>query len=318
MSWAEIMIAIKRGIVASAESVANIISGATAVGNAKRLRSLTREGEDYGTNDFLLKAQMGAIGNDNNFGLVVGDGTYGVKVNETDTVDGRHASEFVLENSIFFQPGETIFDWAVNPNGIYRKFIVSPTFPSDAPIEMEGFLELNIDESGNRKMVIFRVYGTLNEYKREMWLGKWQTEYWYNGFNADMVDGHHADEFLMVSSYKYIIDSLRADTDNRNVQTQPNDYNSVFKVAGLKNNEAIGLTGTGTEYSFVVGIRGWVDFSGGDAHEIAFCSNGKLYHRHGATDAWYGWSVLMDSNMTVPVVVSATAPADTTAVWIVP
>jgi len=139
-----------------------------------------------------------------------------------------------------------------------------------------------------------------------------------DGGNADMVDGRHADEFLMVDSYKYIIDSLRADTDKRLEQTQPNDYNSVLKVAGLKNNEAMGLIGTGTEYSFVMGIRGWVDFSGGDAHELAFCSNGKLYHRYGATDAWYNWSVLMDSNMTAPVVVSTTAPADTAAVWIVP
>lgn len=269
MSWTEIMIAIKRGIVASAESVANIVSGATKVGNADKL-------------------------------------------------DGYDAGEFIRRHSFFFNSGETILSWANNPNGIYRKFIVNPIYPSDAPIETEGFVELSIDESGQRKMVIFRAYGTLEEYKREIWQSVWRTDHWFNGFNADTVDGHHAGEFLMVDSYKYIIDSLRADTDARLVQTQPNDYNSVLKLAGLKNNEAIGLIGTGTEYSFVMGIRGWVDFSGGDAHELAFCSNGKLYHRYGATDAWYNWSVLMDSNMTAPVIVSTTAPADTTAVWIVP
>lgn len=37
MSWTEIMIAIKKGIVASAESVANIVSGTTKVGNADKL-----------------------------------------------------------------------------------------------------------------------------------------------------------------------------------------------------------------------------------------------------------------------------------------
>lgn len=37
MSWTDILIAVKKGIVASAESVANIISGTTKVGNADKL-----------------------------------------------------------------------------------------------------------------------------------------------------------------------------------------------------------------------------------------------------------------------------------------
>jgi len=57
---------------------------------ASKLRALSRNGADYGTDEYLLKVQMGAIGNDNKFGLVVGDGTYGVKVNDSDTVDGWH------------------------------------------------------------------------------------------------------------------------------------------------------------------------------------------------------------------------------------
>ena len=136
--------------------------------------------------------------------------------------------------------------------------------------------------------------------------------------NADKLDGYDASDFVMFSNYKQYLDSLKADTDNRNVPMIPDDYNSVFKVVGLKSNEIMGLVGTGTVYSFVVGIRGWSDSTAGDAHELAFCANGKLYHRCGGTGSWNPWNVLMDSNMTVPVIVSTTEPTDKTAVWIVP
>ena len=57
MSWTEIMIAIKRGIVASAESVANIVSGATKVGNADKLdgfdsTNFMYRSSGYGSNVF--------------------------------------------------------------------------------------------------------------------------------------------------------------------------------------------------------------------------------------------------------------------------
>ena len=136
--------------------------------------------------------------------------------------------------------------------------------------------------------------------------------------NADKLDDCHASDFVMFSNYNQYLDSLKANTDDRNVPTVPNDYNGVLKIVGLKSNDAMGLTGTSAGYSFVMGIRGWHDNTGGDSHELAFCANGKLYHRCGATDTWNPWSVLMDSNMTVPVIVSTTEPTDKTAVWIVP
>ena len=265
MSWAEIMIAIKRGIVASAESVANIISGATKVGKA------TADGDGYEIADYYVKRAVQTI-----------------NTMPTPT----------KECNYYVQAADSTFPYAW------------------------GQLEIRKGSDGSEYVALFKTTGDDNRMYYCAWRNSaaWWSD-WRDisdGGNADTVDGRHADEFLMVNSYRYIIDSLRADTDNRNVQTQPNEYNSVFKVAGLKNNEAIGLTGTGTEYSFVIGIRGWTDSSGGDAHELAFCANGKLYHRCGSTDTWKSWSVLMDSNITVPVVVSTTAPADTTAVWIVP
>ena len=84
--------------------------------------------------------------------------------------------------------------------------------------------------------------------------------------------------------------SLKSNTDNRSTNTIPNNYNSVFNIAGLKTNSAIGLdASTYGDYSCLMGVRGWSDSSGGNTHEIALTGNGYLMHRHGATTSWNGW-----------------------------
>lgn len=84
--------------------------------------------------------------------------------------------------------------------------------------------------------------------------------------------------------------SLKSNIDNRSINTTPNNYNSVFNIAGLKTNSAIGLdTSTYSNYSCLMGVRGWSDDSGGNAHEIALTGNGYLMHRYGATTSWNGW-----------------------------
>jgi hypothetical protein len=47
---------------------------------------------------------------------------------------------------------------------------------------------------------------------------------------------------------------LKGNTDNRAVATTPDDYNSVFKIAGLKTNSYIGSPST-DDYSGVIGFR---------------------------------------------------------------
>ena len=89
--------------------------------------------------------------------------------------------------------------------------------------------------------------------------------------------------------------ALKANTDNRSVNTIPNDYNSKFEIKGLKTNTVIGLTGEGT-YSGVLGLRTWADSSGGNAHEFAFANSGNIYHRSGATTAFGSWARLLDTN----------------------
>lgn len=87
---------------------------------------------------------------------------------------------------------------------------------------------------------------------------------------------------------------LKANSDNRSVNTQPNDYNAVLEAKGLKTNSVIGIVGEGT-YSGVLGLRQWADSSGGNAHELAFTNNGNIYHRSGATTSWSAWARLLDT-----------------------
>jgi len=82
--------------------------------------------------------------------------------------------------------------------------------------------------------------------------------------------------------------------DNRSTATTPNDYANNIRFRGLKNKATIGSPSSDT-YSYLVGLRGWSDTSGGKAHELAFNDSG-IYHRIGATNAWGDWSKLVTSS----------------------
>lgn len=76
--------------------------------------------------------------------------------------------------------------------------------------------------------------------------------------------------------------------DTRAEATAPNDYNGKLKVVGIKQKSLMDIDGS--NYSTLMGIRGWSDSSGGNSHELAFTGSGNLYHRHGATTSWGSWN----------------------------
>lgn len=80
---------------------------------------------------------------------------------------------------------------------------------------------------------------------------------------------------------------LATQGDNRNVATTPNDYVNRLVFRGLKSNSYFDSPSSDT-YSYIVGLRGWCDFSGGHAHELAFNNTG-IYWRSGATTSWGSW-----------------------------
>lgn len=115
-------------------------------------------------------------------------------------LNGLTADEFVKGQGKSFASGETVLSWAISPNGVYKKFAVEANgFPSDAPKKAEGYYELSIDGSGNRRQVKFTPFraDVLGSYTRTIYSNSWYTE-WTNdadGGNADTVDGKHAIDF---------------------------------------------------------------------------------------------------------------------------
>lgn len=88
-------------------------------------------------------------------------------------------------------------------------------------------------------------------------------------------------------------DRISTVADNRSVATTPNDYSNKIIFQGLKAKATIGNPSTDT-YSYLVGLRGWSDSSGGNSHELAF-NNSGIYRRTGATTDWGSWYLMLDT-----------------------
>ena len=87
--------------------------------------------------------------------------------------------------------------------------------------------------------------------------------------------------------------SIVTEGDNRWVATTPNDYVNSFVFRGIKENIAISSPSS-CEYSYLIGLRGWTDSSGGDSHELAFNDSG-IFRRQGSTTEWDSWYQLIDT-----------------------
>ena len=158
------------------------------VESAKFLRTWSVNKALYGEDTWLIRAMYSKLG-ESSFTLYaehMADGSEkAVKVAEAinaDTVDGKHASDFVNSKSQYMDGTDTILNWANNPNGIYKKFALSGYgIPTDAPVNKEGFLELFVDQNDRRKKVTFRVRDTAIVYTRDIldgaWIDEWSTGY---------------------------------------------------------------------------------------------------------------------------------------------
>ena len=87
--------------------------------------------------------------------------------------------------------------------------------------------------------------------------------------------------------------------DQRSVATKPSDYGNKISFAGLKSKATVDNPSNDI-YSYVVGLMGWADTSGGNAHELAF-NNSGINHRIGTSGtAWSSWKKIAytDSDIT--------------------
>ena len=117
--------------------------------------------------------------------------------------------------------------------------------------------------------------------------------------NWDNVSGKPSSYPPSAHGHYYLAD----EGDNRSTATTPNSYNNFpnsphggIAFRGLKYCTTIGLN-SGTTYAYLFGLRGWGDFSCGNAHEIAFTDNG-IYVRNGSTTAWGSWNKLNTNTIT--------------------
>ena len=97
--------------------------------------------------------------------------------------------------------------------------------------------------------------------------------------------------FTPSTHYHY---ELKTIGDQRKISTTPDTYKDRLIFQGLKTQSYIGNPGGTSGYSYLLGLRGWGDSSGGDAHELAFNNNG-IYCRHGSTTTWGNWSKIFTS-----------------------
>ena len=74
---------------------------------------------------------------------------------------------------------------------------------------------------------------------------------------------------------------------------EEHDYVNSFIFKGLKNSNTIGSPSSDI-YSYLIGLRGWSDNSGGNAHELAF-NNSGIFRRQGSTTEWGSWYQLIDT-----------------------
>ena len=81
---------------------------------------------------------------------------------------------------------------------------------------------------------------------------------------------------------------FRIDTRSSNLAPYATGNYAGYTTVHLKDNSAIGITGEDT-YSALMQIYPWGDNSGGSAHQLAYGTNGGIYHRYGKT-AWSSWN----------------------------
>lgn len=216
-------------------------------------------------------------------------------------LNGLTADEFVKGQGKSFASGETVLSWAISPNGVYKKFAVEANgFPSDAPIKAEGYYELSIDGSGNRRQVKFTPFraDVLGSYTRTIYSNSWYTE-WTNdadGGNADTVDGLHASDFVKTTG----------GTINGNLSLFGNGVKqlSVGHIIDGVNYDT--RLWTGVDKRAVVTLH-----ENGQEISAFYFDKEVLRYSNGTTA-----NDILHTGNSQKVVTSASAPSDTSAVWI--
>jgi len=83
--------------------------------------------------------------------------------------------------------------------------------------------------------------------------------------------------------------------DIRSVISVPSDYNKRLKPS-FRKFSTLGIPEGGSEFYTVLGLRGWMDNTGGKAHELAFGDGNDVFIRSGLTEGWQNWRRVIIEN----------------------
>ena len=178
-------------------------------------------------------------------------------------IDNYKKSYFIMSNKTYINPN-AIKDDSIKKNHLYSGF--TNTLATGITINNVTKTGTNPSFTGLVDTVV--VTGT----------------YHYPNSNGtvnlgNLVNYSHLTGTTATSSY-HTAHQLKANIDLRSENTNPSDYNHLFKISGLKYNSALTLPNEGV-YSTVLGARSWGDKSGGPTHEFALTYNGNVCHRYG-------------------------------------
>lgn len=97
--------------------------------------------------------------------------------------------------------------------------------------------------------------------------------------------------------------------DSRDLITHPGDYSKAVRPA-FKRNVTLGLP-TDATYSTIMGVRGWLDDTGGPAHELAFMQTKGIRYRTGTNTAgWSAWRRVLAENVQGNVGIGTDTPSE--------
>jgi len=112
---------------------------------------------------------------------------------------------------------------------------------------------------------------------------------------------------LLYTNYTYAQNSLSI-ADTRESGTTPDTYNRNL-LLNFKRTDTLQIPGLNPSFVALMGMRPWVDNSGGKAHELAFASNNQIYVRSGLSPAWESWRRLLVENAGGNVGIGTLTPA---------
>ena len=124
---------------------------------------------------------------------------------------------------------DTVFDIAQKAKKSERYFAVQGYLPSDLPEQAEFFIDVMVDQATARKNIIAWNYPSFRMYKRQMFNGKWLTDWKSNITNSDINVQKNTQKILLTTTKA----NVEISEPNNTYYIIRNDYCFV-SLSGIK------------------------------------------------------------------------------------